>query len=285
MAQNGSFPHPVIGNSDDVNSTLTLTNIVVAPSIEDVRLDFRLTTNDTQLMELVNDGTLQVIIFWHCRATLSSGILNPLQVKQRIDGWTYQCQLMQEDIRDRVDIAVEIVAPKDLDNFQWDNQHPDYGDQTFSVSTGDYLGIADSFYFDATKLYDAMNPPLGSIFKVVEDPKLTAPMKVDFSGETQVIIQLSSDVARGFTELGYYSSLKLSLVVLPALMETLSFISRMELNEDGEDLSQKEWYGHLKRLLAYHQAEVNQPLEAAQRLLGNPTVDALKTINAEEAED
>lgn len=282
--QNGSFPHPVAGNGDDVGSNLALTNIVVSPSVEDVQFDFRLTTDDLQLIKLVDSEELSVVIFWHCRATLSSGILEPAQVRHLIDGWKFSCQLDQNLIRDRVDITVEIVAPEDIQDFRWEKQHEDYGEGTFSIKRADYLGIVDSFYFDAAKLYDPMTPPLGSIFQLIEDPELKVPMRVDFSDETQVRIRLSENVATGFRELGYYSSLKLSLVVLPALMETMSFVARMEAAPDGEDLTGKEWYHQLRRLLAFHKADLTLPLEAAQKLLGNPTEDALNVVNEDESE-
>ncbi|MDL0402118.1 hypothetical protein QQO25_03940 [Corynebacterium lehmanniae] len=282
--QNGSFPHPVAGNGDDVDSNLALTNILVSPSVEDVQFDFRLITDDLQLIKLVESGDLSVVVFWHCRATLSSGILEPTQIRRLVDGWKFSCQLDQNLIRDRVDVTVEIVAPNDIQDFKWEKQHEDYGEGTFAIKRADYLGIVDSFYFDAAKLYDPMTPPLGSIFQLIEDPELKVPMQVDFNGETQVRIRLSSNVATGFRELGYYSSLKLSLIVLPALMETLSFVARMEAAPDGEDLSGKDWYHQLRRLLAYHKADLTLPLEAAQKLLGNPTEDALNIVNDDESE-
>lgn len=280
--QNGSFPHPVVGNGDDVDSSLAITNIVVSPAVEDVQFDFRLVSNDQQLISLVNSGELSLVVFWHCRSTLSSGILEPLRIRKLLDGWQFYCQLDQTQVRGRVDITVEVVAPKRIGGFRWERQHSDYGDQDFEIRKADYVGVVDGFYFDASKLYDVMNPPLGSIFQLIEDPELRVPMIVDFEGDEQVRIRLSPDVASGFKDLGYYSSLKLSLVVMPALMETISFVSRMEANPDGEDLTSKEWYHQLKRLLAYHKASVDHPLESAQRLLGNPTVDALKTINVDE---
>lgn len=280
--QLGSFPHPVLGNGDDVDSALTITNIVVAPAIEDVQFDFRLVTNDRQMIDLVNSEELTLVVFWHCRSTLSSGILRPIRVKRLLDGWQFFCQLDQNQIRGRVDITVEVVAPTSIQGFRWERQHSDYGEHDFDIRKADYLGVVDGFYFDASKLYDAMNPPLGSIFVLVEDPELRVPMVVDFDDDEQVRIRLSSDVANGFKELGYYSSLKLSLVVMPALMETISFVSRMEANPEGEDLSSKEWYHQLKRLLAYHKASVDQPLESAQKLLENPTVEALRTVNIDE---
>lgn len=282
--QNGSFPHPVAGNGDDVDSNLALTNILVSPSVEDVQFDFRLITDDAQLIELVESGELSVVVFWHCRATLSSGILEPSQVRRLVDGWKFHCQLDQNLIRDHVEITVEIVAPNDIQDFKWEKQHEDYGDGTFSIKRADYLGIVDSFYFDAAKLYDPMTPPLGSIFQLIEDPELKVPMQVDFNDESQVRIRLSTNVATGFRELGYYSSLKLSLIVLPALMETLSFVARMEAAPDGEDLTNKDWYHQLKRLLAYHKADLTLPLEAAQKLLGNPTEDALNIVNDDDSE-
>lgn len=283
--QNGSFPHPVAGNGDDVSSLLNISNIMVAPSVDDVKFEFRLSTDDQQILDLVKSGDLSVEIFWHCGATLSSGLLEPLHVEPRIDGWIYYCHLDQQEIRDQVEITVEIVAPKDLTSFKWHNQHPDYGDQSFDIRHADYLGLVDTFYFDAAKLYDVMNPPVGSIFRMIEDPKLRVPLRVDFSGDEQVLIQLSPDVADEFRQLGYYSSLKLSLVVLPTLIETINYISRTEMDPEGEDLTGRRWYQEMKRLLSRQGLDPNYPLDAAQRMLGDPILDALRSINTDEEED
>lgn len=73
--QNGSFPHPVAGNGDDVNATLNISNILVSPSVEDVRFEFRFSTDDKQILQLIRNGELAIEIFWHCGATLNSGLI------------------------------------------------------------------------------------------------------------------------------------------------------------------------------------------------------------------
>lgn len=285
VAQVGSFPHPVIGNGDDVSSSLHLTNIGISPTVEDVLIKFKVFTDDQQLQDLVNSGRAEIVIWWHCRATLSSGILEPLAVEPKIDGWRFECSLDQEFLRDRVDIVVEISAAQDIEDFKWDNQHEDYGDQTFSISAADYLAFAGDFYFNAAKLYDAMNPPLGSIFCITEIADQTEPIRVDFNRTEQVSVFLSPQVAEGLRALGYAADLKLSLVVLPVLMETLSYISRMEAMPEGDDLTSREWYQTLKRMIEHSKLDISSPLESAERLLNHTTAKALATLEQEENEE
>ena len=143
----------------------------------------------------------------------------------------------------------------------------------------------DGFYFDATKLYDVMNPPVGSIFKLLIDDEMRTPLRVDFSDDEQVIIRLSPEVATEFRQLGYYSSLKLSLVVLPALVETINYIARAEMDPNGEDLTEREWYQELKRMISIQRLDINYPIDAAQRLLNDPLLEALRSVNLDEEDD
>ncbi|WP_087116554.1 hypothetical protein [Corynebacterium urinipleomorphum] len=285
VAQVGSFPHPVIGNGDDVSSSLHLTNIGISPTVEDILIKFKVFTDDQQLQELVNSGQAKIVIWWHCRATLSSGILEPLAAEARIDGWRFECSLDQEFLRDRVDIVVEITAAQDIENFRWDNQHEDYGGQKFSIRVADYLAFGGDFYFNAAKLYDAMNPPLGSIFRITKREDQVEPIRVDFNNTEQISVFLSAQVFDGLQALGYADDLKLSLVVLPVLMETLSYISRMEAMPEGDDFAGREWYQTLKRMIEHSKLDISSPLESAERLLNHTTAKALASLEQEENEE
>lgn len=281
MLDNGSFPHPVIGHSDDVNSVLTLSNIDITTMTEDIRVDFRIETDDSQLVELVDDGSVEIVAMWTCGATLGGGRLSPSSLVKTFDGWEATCFLDQQEVRDGVEVSVELVAARSLENFRWERQHEDYENTTFAISTGDYLGLVGEFSFNADKVYDSLNPPLTSVFRIIERASQVEPMILDHSDGPQVTIYLSAEMAKGVRGLGYYSSMKLALVVLPALMETFATMAR-ETAADGEGLSQTGWFRSLEVLLAKHDADVSRPLEAAQKILNNPTIAAINSLEIEE---
>lgn len=283
--QNQSFPHPVLGNGDDVSSSISISNISIGPTSLDTSIRFRVTTDDQQLIDFVNSGDIEPVFFWHCRSTLTSEIEKLHPVKKRQDGWQFEVLLDQEKIRGEVDVSVEMIATKELVDFQWTNQHPDYGSSTFQIRPGDYIALAGSFKFKAAKLFDAMNPPLSSFFDIIGDPQLTDPLEVDFDDDEQIRVRISTYVKEKMLHPGMGASLKISLVVLPALIETLGFIERQSLTEDGEDLTCRSWYQNLQNLLTYNKLSEVGPLKAALQLLKQPYMEALSTMDFEESED
>ena len=95
----GSFPHPVIGNGDDVHSQLLVEDqIVVTPTPEDVEIRFNIFTDDEQVEDLVAKGEAKFVFWWHCSSTFSSGMLKPFATRKTLHGWTFECSLDQREI-------------------------------------------------------------------------------------------------------------------------------------------------------------------------------------------
>ncbi|WP_426705641.1 hypothetical protein [Corynebacterium auriscanis] len=282
--KNQSFPHPVMGNGDDVSSLLTIDNLRIGPTPVDTEIRFRITTDDRQLIDLVNKGDVEPVMFWHCRTTLTSELEKLVPLKNRQNGWEYEVFIDQEKIRDEVGVSVEMIAARNLQNFHWSNQHPDYGSSTFDVRAGDYVALPGSFKFKAAKLFDAMNPPLSSFFDIIVDPKIRGHLEVDFDDDDQIRVRISEHVKEKLLHTGMPSSLKISLVVLPALIETLAFMEKQCNLEHGEDLTNRSWYVNLLNLLPHRSLTEDGPLKAAMHILREPYLEALSTTENEELE-
>ena len=120
---------------------------------------------------------------------------------------------------------------------------------------------------------------------MVPDDRITKKIVVDFSDDDQVFIRLPLDLAVGLRALGHLREVQISLVVLPALMETLAFIERVEADEQSDDLSDKAWLRPIKELSAPFEGESSH-LETAQKILGSPlAVSLTQQLVLEEDED
>lgn len=86
----------------------------------------------------------------------------------------------------RVDLS--IVATDEIPDYRLRHQHPDYGDAAFHVLPGDMLADAGSFEFAPDKLYDPLNPPIGSCFAFVAAPGLRKGLSISFLGDEQVVV-------------------------------------------------------------------------------------------------
>ncbi len=53
------------------------------------------------------------------------------------------------------------------------------------------LADGGSIAFEADKLYDPLDPPIGSCFKFVEDPNLRRGIRVTFEEDDAILVRLS----------------------------------------------------------------------------------------------
>lgn len=268
--QNGSFPHPVLGLGDDVGSSFQVSEFHTDHGVDEIKVTFRVKHNCADLTRLIGDGQAAVQVRWTCSSTMSAGSLPLNRTRNHPDGMTLEGFLDQQDIRDQVDLEFSVVALRDIPGFSWEKQHEDYGDQTFDIRKGDYLALGGESSFKADKLFDPMSPPLGSCFKIVPDPSVRRGTIIRFDDPNHVVIAMPEETAHALAGLGGRTDLQISLVVLPALMATISFIQRAEAQSNLEEIAEFDWYETVHRLMMSNKADYSQPFEAAQKILENP---------------
>ncbi len=279
----GSFPHPVLDHTDDVDATFKLTNTTYTPSVDDVRLDFRVIMDDPDLKALIDANQARYSFRWSCSSTMAAGELEPRAVDLRADSTRYQAWILQENLRGRVRVETRIIATRRIPYYRLGNQHPDYGDATFSILPGDILAEAGVFEFEPDKLYDPLNPPLHSCFKFEKAP-LARTIHVSFRDDEAVYVTFPAELYDGFAALGNRPDLQISLVVLPALMQTISFI-RDNQQPAGEDLSDMRWVTVISELVT-NVGSFDEPIfDLAQKILAKPLDRVLIAALSVEEED
>lgn len=270
-----SFPIPVLGNGQDderdVTSEWRVGNFTFASGTEDIVIRFRVFYDDPDLLRLLHGGAARIMARWKCSSTISSGYLDLVEDTKHADGSTYRASIDQRTVLGPVSVSVFAVAIRPVPDFRWLRQHEDYGDETFDVRTGDMLSVPTDFTFDPAKLYDPQNPPLNSIFKIVKDdqPRKKG-VSVIYSEDEQIIVTLPGAL---FDQMQLIDSanLKLMSLILPVLVDTIDFIRLNEVQSDGEDLEDRQWYKTIKQLMrANNLSDDDRPLAIAQKLLANP---------------
>ena len=285
MATYTSFPHPVMGNRDNVNESLELLQPQYKPTASDVYIELPIRCTSDQLKNLVKDGEAQISVTWDCGATMSRGIAKTTVVATNY-GWNCSLYLVQEEISGTVSIDVEIIAKRQLLNFRWDAQHPIYRGSTFDISEGDVLGILGGFEFEARKLYDVMDPPLGSLF-VVHATQSRDLITVDYDIEDdQILIQLSPEMAQHVGRLGSgsYDATKISSLIFPVLVDTLNLMSRALEDPDQDHYQEKQWFKALEARVKDLNLDIHNAVPTAQELLGNISAKAMLEIIDEDGD-
>ncbi|AKF27181.1 hypothetical protein YH66_06230 [[Brevibacterium] flavum] len=270
----GSYPHPVLGNQDDVSSNFQLQNAQFKPDVDDIEISFRVASDDPDLTRMLKSGEAELMARWDCPVTMSNGYLELDVVRQHADGTSFKGWLDQREVREDVRIDIFVVASKTISEFSWQNQHEDYAQDKFEIRKGDLLANGGFFTIKVGKLYDPMDPPVGSCFRITVDPIQKREIKVNFDDDEQVVILMSKEMASGFQELSFRPDLQISLVILPALMETISFIQKNQSDDSEEDLSDKTWFQTVSSLLRSIDSETS-PIAIAQQLLGDVVTKVL----------
>lgn len=274
----GSYPHPVLDASDDVEASIEVFNVSVAPSVDDVEVRFQLRMTEPTIQGLLQEGAARYSFRWSCSATIASGDLGAEVQMNHADSIAFVGWIDQESIRGTVTVEVKIIAAREINQYRLSNQHGDYGDAAFHVLPGDILADGGYFDFEPDKDYDPLRPPVGSCFRFAANPKLKRGLSVTFDEDDHVLVAFPEKLLTGFGMLKNRQDLQISLVVLPALMETISYIKENEAAGDqGEDRTGSKWYAAVTRLIEDAGSFNQRSFQLAQKILGNPLDNSLTT--------
>lgn len=269
-AMRGSFPHPVLDDSDDVGSYIEALNVAVTPGIGDVEIKYEVRSDDQDLWDLIARGLARHSLRWTCSATIATEEVTPTLERNTNQGVGLTTTIDQRAIRGIVNVEVRIVAVERIAGHRWTRQHSDYGDATFVIEPGDMVAVCGAFSFDAQKSYDPMRPPVGSCFRFSEKQVHRPGLELAFDRDEHVEVMLSTDAFNQLRQLGAQPELQIAVVVLPALMGTIEFIKAAASDPEGEDLSERLWYRAILDLIVQRGSLEDPALVLAQRILDNP---------------
>jgi hypothetical protein len=256
-----SFPHPVVGNEDDVEGAA----FQAAISVENDRLNYYIKVNvqcsSSTITKLLKKGDVAYVMHVECGNTLYRSAMEFTEDE-------HEFMIPGENLNSTVEVNVIAQAKKDISKYRVDKAHPDYGDATFAVSAGDILAVSEGFTFDADINFDMLKS-MSSIMQIRErDDSDDAPMEVDLS-EEKITIYLSHVDFENYKIIRVHQVLSASLIptlVLPALVEALT-----ALQGDHKDLEDTRWCRCLKRRIEYNVMSLDTPaLRLAQDLLELP---------------
>lgn len=282
MASRGSYPHPVIDATDDVASDFEVLNVRVDPSQQDIEITYEIRTDDTDLIRLLDTGKAMHSLRWRCSSTISAGDMNPKVTHRTLTGFKLRVWLDQQLVKGNVVADVRVILTNDLNGHRWQKQHIDYGDARFDLLQGDILAEAGTFSFNAEKLFDPLDPPIGSCFSFKRSTSRHKRILVAYDSDDTVIVQIPAKTFDDFKLFGHRPDLQIALVVLPALMDTLRFIKE---NRDEEPLDDKAWFNAIEQLVEDRGGWDHNILEIAQKILESPIDTAIRTGIATEEED
>jgi hypothetical protein len=265
-----AFPHPVVGNSDDVLDSAFQATIEPKYDHESYHISVRVACSSPTICELVNRGQACYVLHVECGNTL-------YREKFDFNSTEWNVVIPRQNLHSTVDVNVFVIAQRDIRSYRIENAHPDYGNMSFSVETGDILAVAEGLSFDADIDFDMLRS-VRSIVEVAErtDDQESAPVVIDLNYERIRLVLSKADFAtyRVLRTNKVLSQTLIAMLVIPALVEAITV-----LRGSGSDYEELRWYRCLKKKIEVegHSLE-SAPYTLAQELLKFPVRRALQGL-------
>ena len=266
--KNVSYPHPVLGNEDDVRGSFGI-KFFHKQGRDKILLRTEFDLKNKTIASLVRDKKAFFSAEVECNSTFF-----------RKSVTSYERELSAEidapRLREQVAVKFFVRATEQLPSYAPEECHEDYRGFTFEINKGDVLAVGGATSFIAEKEFDPLRPAVSSFMAIRQGSDSKGPIVIDYGDPEKIIIKLSK------TDWGRYQNIKgrkwmapvlHSSIVLPVLADAV----RMVHNND-EEASETHWFKRLEKILTEKRLSMDMPLDAAQRILSEPIARGLESL-------
>lgn len=158
-----SFPHPVLGNEDDVLGAAFQAVFEVESDRDYFYLITTFQCSSATLIALIEAKKAAFVMHVECTNTVYRARLASVDCENRF-------AVSSGDLNGSVEVNFFICAQQDILGYQIEGAHSDYDDVSFQIRKGDILAKADGRVFDAAQDYDAVKK-ISTIMQIEEAPE------------------------------------------------------------------------------------------------------------------
>jgi hypothetical protein len=263
-----SYPHPVLGNADDVPDVAFQATCEVNSDKQFFFITVTVNCSSTTLMKMVKKDEAAYVLHVECSNTMYREAFDFTEPQRRFN-------IRADRLNGQVVLNCFIRAKKGVSKYKIDGAHEDYGDATFDLRKGDILAVGDPAAFEAES-QDTLRK-IGSIMVIEQSDKDgDHPMEADFNGD-KIHIRLCKEDFEQYKKLKVHASLSSHLtttIVLPVLAEAIH-----EMKESPDTYQDLKWCRNLQTRLGESGLENDDVLHVAQVLLDMPLRRALTSAN------
>jgi len=264
-----SYPHPVLGNRDDVPGAAFQAALDMSTDRQSVYVSAEVACSCEVLNALLAAGRAAFVLHLECSNTLFRRAYEFRDPQHRIS-------IPMDSLNDAVEVNVFARATDRIPDYRIPEAHHDYADAVFDIRRGDILAVGEGQVFHIESDFDSLSR-IGSIMQINESPKDgDIPMEPTFDGD-KIVIFLSKNDFADYKALKHHEGVRGPLtttIVLPVLVEALHI-----LKEESEGMDDtRRWVRALARRIENVGLNTEmQPLLLAQRLLELPVKRALSS--------
>lgn len=267
-----SYPFPVLGNLDDISG-------IFSPSMDytltpnQVILDCKFELENKSIEQLIQDGDASFYIQLECPSTFYRKTFSGSEKQIRIE-------LDAGDVRDKVNVTFLVCSNVQISEYSPVGVHPDLEGEPSYVEIGDVLADGGVGFFIADKTFDPLKAPISSFMKINKGTAKTGPMVIDYEDEQIIIVLSEADYERYLYVKNYAPNILHSSLVLPALTDVI-----YTMKYDSKAHEDQPWYDRLQQIIVQQKIDIDEPIVAAQQILGEPlerSFEEIKKVAVEE---
>lgn len=230
-----SFPHPVLGNDDDIEGEFNVSMALTRTGNRTILFDeINVDLKNNYLLRLLQEGVAKVFVKVHCSSTFMTWMLEA----------TSKFELNENEIDNKVEVQYFIVTTEVMSNYSDASFNKQYGSQVFNLGKYEVIAISGVESIKIPKVNEKLG--LGNIFKFhwhqtdwpisfqVQQDKIFINYPVTKRGEHPPNMLFS--MAHPWTAY--------NLFIVPALAEALRFS-----DEDPISAQKLAWFPVLEQML------------------------------------
>ena len=264
-----SYPHPVLGNGDDLGGFFKV-EFRYELGKEAVTLHPIFSLKNASIEELLKKGKASFVAEVECRNTFFRQSFSSRNQAERFS-------IPARALRERVTVGFYICADQDMHGYRPSEPHPDYEGATFDVEAGDILAVGGYCSFIAEKNFDPLRPPVSSFMSIIEGSQHEGPMLIDYDTD-KITVVLSKSDWKNYMEIRNQKPVEgilHSSVVFPVLVDAIH-----QLQSGNSEYDERNWYARIEAILDEKGLRDKEPFDAAQKILDNPSSRSFKGIEA-----
>mgnify|MGYP001194186654 CR=1 FL=1 len=229
-----SFPHPVLGNEDDISGEFNI-------SLEVNRGDNRKIIFENIVVDITNP---------YIKQQIDSGLANwfmKIYCSSTLSTWMFEAkdkfEINEDDLINKADIQVFIITKSDIPNYSDSTFNHQYGSEVFSLNKSEVIGISGKVSVFVPKVNEKLG--LGNIFKFNYHEK-EKPIEFEHHHD-KIFINYPMTKKGEHPPNMLFSTFPwtaFNIFIVPALSEALR-----RIEDDLEEASRWEWFSVVDQLL------------------------------------
>jgi hypothetical protein len=277
IVTNYSYPHPVLGHTDDVEGEFGV-DFEEELGRDEILLHCEIKLENKTLYKAFEEDKVNVVCDIDCPSTLYRSTIK-IKDKSSI------IKINSNDVRDKVDVNFYVIASEGIRGYQPEGINIDYENVNFDIEKGEVLAVDKRnghSYFIAKKSYEQFKSASSFMQVVKQEDIERGPVDYVLDDE-RILIRLPEKDFNHYSEIytdDSFPAVYHAILALPALTTALS----EALSEGKEDLKEKLWYQHIFQIRENDPSLKNIPwerdyaIQLAQAILKLPIYRSFENI-------